>query len=322
LIRYYPYGQYRTEPTTQLTDMDFTGHRENRDIGLTYMNARYYVPAIGRFASADTIVPDPASPQSFNRYSYSFNNPVKYKDPSGHCGADDQFVWDPEKLTYVTIHSGNTDNCVQIRDDLEGLYGISITGQWTLAEMELFSEALAGLVDRLSEMGIQDAVDVFNDVWGGVRFNRARRYSNANAITKSRNRVDVHNGMFLDTRIQNGLTSYVTRSSAQVFDTVAHELAHVWDRRVGRDLSAGLQNAVEGRYQFNFLFFHWGEYTVKDFTPYLHVSSPRDYPKNPGEDFASTFAALMVDPDALSKLNGDDTRRYQYITDVVQGLNR
>ncbi len=55
------------------------------------MNARYYVAEIGRFASADIIVPDPQNPQSFNRYSYVLNSPVNYTDPSGHCilgGAD------------------------------------------------------------------------------------------------------------------------------------------------------------------------------------------------------------------------------------------
>ena len=40
---------------------------------------------IGRFASADTIVPNPANPQAYNRYSYVENNPLAFKDPSGHC---------------------------------------------------------------------------------------------------------------------------------------------------------------------------------------------------------------------------------------------
>jgi len=51
------------------------------------MNARYYLPGIGRFVSADTIVPNPADPQSFNRYSYGLNNPLRYVDPTGHCPA-------------------------------------------------------------------------------------------------------------------------------------------------------------------------------------------------------------------------------------------
>lgn len=54
------------------------------EIELIYMNARYYVPAIGRFASADTIVQDHTDPQSLNRYAYARNNPLKYTDPIGH----------------------------------------------------------------------------------------------------------------------------------------------------------------------------------------------------------------------------------------------
>ena len=46
--------------------------------------ARYYDATIGRFISADTIVPQPFNPQSLNRYSYCLNNPLKYIDPSGH----------------------------------------------------------------------------------------------------------------------------------------------------------------------------------------------------------------------------------------------
>ena len=56
------------------------------DLGLVYMNARYYVPDIGRFASADTIVPEPKDPQTFNRLSYVNNRVLVSIDPSGHCG--------------------------------------------------------------------------------------------------------------------------------------------------------------------------------------------------------------------------------------------
>lgn len=82
--RYLPFGGYRVEPTAGLTDHGFTGHKHNDPLGLIYMRARFYVPGIGRFASADTIVPDPANPQSLNRFSYVGNNPLLYIDPSGH----------------------------------------------------------------------------------------------------------------------------------------------------------------------------------------------------------------------------------------------
>jgi hypothetical protein len=50
-----------------------------------YYRARFYHPALGRFVSADTIVPEPGNPQDFNRYSYVQNNPINYVDPSGHA---------------------------------------------------------------------------------------------------------------------------------------------------------------------------------------------------------------------------------------------
>ena len=43
VTRYEPFGDYRgAAPSTNpgVSDLGFTGHRENRDIGLTYMNAR------------------------------------------------------------------------------------------------------------------------------------------------------------------------------------------------------------------------------------------------------------------------------------------
>jgi RHS repeat-associated protein len=91
VAQYYPFGAFRgTPPATNpdVSDLGYTGHRSNNtganDLGLIYMNARYYVGSIGRFASPDTIVPDPANPQSYNRYTYVYNNPVKYWDPTGH----------------------------------------------------------------------------------------------------------------------------------------------------------------------------------------------------------------------------------------------
>jgi filamentous hemagglutinin len=54
-------------------------------VGLLFYRARFYAPALGRFLSADPIVPDVKNPQALNRYAYVVNNPLKYNDPSGHC---------------------------------------------------------------------------------------------------------------------------------------------------------------------------------------------------------------------------------------------
>jgi RHS repeat-associated protein len=53
-------------------------------IQLIDFNARFYSPILGRFIQPDTVIPNPANPQSLNRFSYAYNNPVNYIDPSGH----------------------------------------------------------------------------------------------------------------------------------------------------------------------------------------------------------------------------------------------
>ncbi|MFZ1991549.1 MAG: RHS repeat-associated core domain-containing protein, partial [Alphaproteobacteria bacterium] len=80
---YYPFGETRYN-SGNATHYKFTGQEEDAETGLYYYGARYYDPVIGRFISADTIVPDPFYPQSLNRYSYALNNPVVIKDANGH----------------------------------------------------------------------------------------------------------------------------------------------------------------------------------------------------------------------------------------------
>ena len=63
----------------------FTGKERDAETGLDYFGARYYGSNIGRFTAPD---PKPRSahitdPQSWNRYAYTLNNPLKYFDPDG-----------------------------------------------------------------------------------------------------------------------------------------------------------------------------------------------------------------------------------------------
>ena len=56
-------------------------------------NGRLYDPVLGRFFSPDNYVQLPDYSQSFNRYSYCLNNPLKYTDPSGNLfGIDDAII--------------------------------------------------------------------------------------------------------------------------------------------------------------------------------------------------------------------------------------
>lgn len=90
---YDPWGVLRN-PQTQipyapgdepdlLLGRGYCGHEHLTDFGLINMNARLYDPAVARFLSPDPVVQAPDNSQSFNRYSYCLNNPLKYVDPTG-----------------------------------------------------------------------------------------------------------------------------------------------------------------------------------------------------------------------------------------------
>ncbi|MFC4701275.1 RHS repeat-associated core domain-containing protein [Glaciecola siphonariae] len=86
---YKPFGE--TLGTTP-DDVGFTGHKFDADIGLSYMQARYYDPVIGRFYSNDPVdavghLSTPNGIHGFNRYAYANNNPYKYNDPDGRSSS-------------------------------------------------------------------------------------------------------------------------------------------------------------------------------------------------------------------------------------------
>ncbi|MEW5960980.1 MAG: RHS repeat-associated core domain-containing protein, partial [Chloroflexota bacterium] len=81
--RYLPYGEERWVEGATPTDFGFTSQRAE-GFGLMDYNARYYSPALGRFVSPDSMVPEPTSSSGFNRYAYVKNNPLRYTDPSGY----------------------------------------------------------------------------------------------------------------------------------------------------------------------------------------------------------------------------------------------
>jgi len=68
-----------------LESLKFTGKERDTETGLDYFGARYLSSAQGRFTSPDAPFADqkPGDPQSWNLYSYTRNNPLRYVDPDG-----------------------------------------------------------------------------------------------------------------------------------------------------------------------------------------------------------------------------------------------
>lgn len=66
------------------TNRGYTGHEMLDEVGLIHMNGRIYDAKLARFIQADLIVEAPTHTQSYNRYSYIWNNPLNATDPSGY----------------------------------------------------------------------------------------------------------------------------------------------------------------------------------------------------------------------------------------------
>ena len=84
---YLPYGDKWMSAAANDNDMSFTGHIADAATGLTYMQARYYDPLIGRFLSNDPMgfADMSGSPAYMNRYAYVANDPINATDPTGMC---------------------------------------------------------------------------------------------------------------------------------------------------------------------------------------------------------------------------------------------
>lgn len=84
---YQPYGKQLTNEDGD-NSVGFTGHKDDKALGVTYMQGRWYHEGMGRFLSIDPVGFVEGNPASFNRYAYANNNPYKYVDPDGRAGED------------------------------------------------------------------------------------------------------------------------------------------------------------------------------------------------------------------------------------------
>ena len=93
-----------------LTTRGYTSHEHLDRVNLINMNGRLYDPLTARMLSPDPFVQSPDYTQSYNRYSYCFNNPLKYVDPSGYTALNYiiQWMWDNTPENGWSHWSGET----------------------------------------------------------------------------------------------------------------------------------------------------------------------------------------------------------------------
>lgn len=71
------------KPNKAASVIGFTGHVQDAETELVYMQQRYYDPIAGRFLSVDPLVTDANTGKGFGLYTYVDNNPYTKVDPDG-----------------------------------------------------------------------------------------------------------------------------------------------------------------------------------------------------------------------------------------------
>ena len=66
-----------------LNPIRYRGYYFDSEIGMYYLQSRYYDPSIGRFINADGYITTGQGVLSYNMFAYCLNNPVMLSDPSG-----------------------------------------------------------------------------------------------------------------------------------------------------------------------------------------------------------------------------------------------
>jgi len=79
---YDPYGVVTQTAGTGQSAYGYTSEWTDAS-GLVYLRARYYAPSNGRLISKDLWQGNANKPISYNKWLYSYDNPILYTDPSG-----------------------------------------------------------------------------------------------------------------------------------------------------------------------------------------------------------------------------------------------
>ena len=123
----YTYDAFGVEKNIDDSDTNafrYCGEYYDSESGTIYLRARYYNPTTGRFISRDSYAGKNSDPLSLNLYTYCYNNPLIYIDPSGHLSLKDisSFINKVKKSILIkndSFHSNFThseDGAIELDD--------------------------------------------------------------------------------------------------------------------------------------------------------------------------------------------------------------
>ncbi|MCI0554079.1 MAG: RHS repeat-associated core domain-containing protein, partial [Anaerolineae bacterium] len=222
--RYYPYGETRLTTGTLYTDKLFTGQREMAGLGIYHYGARFYSPKLGRFLSADTIVPSYVNPQNWNRFSYVGNNPINFVDPTGHVACSRVAE---EDCSFETMSPEEV-----VKRNIKVKYNITMSDKggkkWSLKNLRTVYASLQNMDNALNGQ--------LKEIAGGATFQMAEYQPTAKCSSCT------YGGWTSGTTI----TFYTMGDAAIRQMNIYHEFGHLIDSQPG-EMYDVFTNALEGQ---------------------------------------------------------------------------
>jgi len=235
--------------------------------GLMFYNARWYDPALGRFAQADSIVP--GGVQGLDRYAYGLNNPSRYTDPSGHRACDE---YDSE------------GNCIEwTADYVLSSYGITVRGanedeKWVIYEAAYWTgRALVPYFGGSS-------TDAFRTVFGPIeiRVGEGRGPTNGNCETS-----------------QGGSGIVIgCHTAPDIFNTI-HEFGHAFEYRY-RELDTTYKHKYLPSAFLSVTYMNSEGFNCDEGRPCMQ-HTPNEYGYSLSEAFADMFLNWVLDGTGVSQ---------------------
>ena len=236
--------------------------------------------------SADTIVPDPANPQSYNRYSYVYNNPLILVDPTGHCAgvvnandpsqAPDLDCWD-----FLENEFCNDNLC----DNWNEWISVGGSSNWVRGELEAIRNGLLAARATLESIGLN-----FNGELGGTKFFRTTKEGVNAQYFKSNDRINIYDNFY-----SSGISG---AASIDAIRTTLHELGHAIDNKHNSDgtrLSALFPGQSENELTPGGYYETWTPSSQYCYRDYGCSDKRFDPNQQRREAFADAFASFTYD---------------------------
>ena len=224
--KYDPYGNVTTSGILNVANpYQYNGEYTDDATDYQYLRARYYRSETGSFITADTYAGNITNPLSLNRYTYTHNNPIMGKDPSG--------------FFFKEIGNWLGDRGNDIKN------GLQTVGNWFSDrgnDLKNGTRATINWLDNLSQ-------SIKN--WRNSKIESAKNVYNISANWLNSKVIEINNGInSYKIKIKQGMTKaaiYSMIKSCEGLDSIKKDTINTWNSIFNppKDAPLGTTNDID-----------------------------------------------------------------------------